>query len=392
MLKVIISVLTFAISGAASADWASGGGELIQDSENPWFIQNTKTVKYCTQYDPDHYHQTPEITEDLLEKAIAFWKEEFRHGQTIFEPKITVATQDFVKVPCTRDLKQVDIVFQFGFLDEEQQTYVKNPNRYAALAIRTDYDKVNLRGKGFVYIAADSGPMKFQGENTVENPWNVNDGALLYWTMVHELGHVFGLSHTKQKMKYFDDYQMNVMSTFFIETIMNGPSSRWYKVSSRANPVFSVRYRRNDPPAWHCGGSHNYGKKLKEFFGVDSSWKCFGIKVMAKDLAVFATNLESSQSVLIGSATIASQTSGLVDDAMHFWLPPEQTVFPKGSMVHTPSFYVYDEVATYQTVSGQIQRQMSLSLDPRKSSPLRDDLKIGGVLNGKLYIDLLNSN
>jgi methylglyoxal synthase len=81
-----------------------------------------------------------------------------------------------------------------------------------------------------------------------------------------------------------------------------------------------------------------------------------------------------------------------VDDAMHFWLPPEQKIFPQGSMVHTPSFYVYDEVATYQTVSGQIQRQMSLSLDPRKSSPLRDDLKIGGVLNGKLYIDLLNSN
>ena len=365
------------------------------DNDNIRCIQNTRTVKYCTQYDLDHYHQTPEVTEGLIEKSIAFWKEEFRHGQSPFEPKIHVATQNFVNVPCPNNLKDVDIVFQFGFLDAVQQTYVKNVNRYAALAIRTEYDKVNLRGKGFVYIAADSGPMKFQGENTVENPWNVNDGALLYWTMVHELGHVFGLSHTKQKMTYFDDYGMNVMSASFIETIMNGPSANWYKLSTHANPVFSLHYRLNESPAWICGGTNHYAEKLREFFGVDSSWKCFGIKVMAKDLAVFATNFESSQDVLIGSATIGSQTSGLVDDAMHFWLPPEQKIFNEpilGSRVHTPSFYVYDGVTTYQTVSGQIRRQMSYSLDPRKSSPLRDELKIGGILNGKLYIDLLNGN
>lgn len=211
--------------------------------------------------------------------------------------------------------------------------------------------------------------------------------------MVHELGHVFGLSHTKQRGALQIFSEINVMASVFIESIMNRRTSPLFKTDLVVNPVFNVRYRPSDPPAWHCGSSHNRGYKLKEFFGVDNSWKCFGVKIMAEDLAVFASNDPSdpAQSRVIGRANLSNNTQsfGLVDDAIHFWLPPEQKMFPPGSRVHTPSYYIHEGVALYQTVSGQIQRQMSYSIDPRKSAPLGDDLKIGGILNGKLYIDLV---
>jgi hypothetical protein len=69
------------------------------------------------------------------------------------------------------------------------------------------------------------------------------------------------------------------------------------------------------------------------------------------------------------------------------FLPPEQRVFPNARKVHTPSYYVTDVVATYKNVAGDIERQMSYTLDPRATDPLQDDLKIGGVLDGKLYVN-----
>jgi hypothetical protein len=104
----------------------------------------------------------------------------------------------------------------------------------------------------------------------------------------------------------------------------------------------------------------------------------------------------SSPEILVGTARINTtngrdQSFTLVTNAMHVFLPPEQRVFPNTRKVHTPSYYVTDVVATYKNVAGDIERQMSYTLDPRATDPLQDDLKIGGVLDGKLYVNLVEN-
>lgn len=391
MQKAFFSLLLAAVSNVAMADWASGGGELVQDAQNPWFIQNTPVVRYCTLYDGNYYHQSHDVTEQMLDRAIRFWTEEFRYGQTLFEPRVEVATQRFVHTDCLNGRQDVDIVFQFGFLDAEQLTFVKDPTRYAALAIRTDYDKVNLRGKGFVYVAADAGPYRFRGDGIVTSPWTYGDGSLLYWTLVHELGHVFGLRHTTQRGE-----AGNVMAGDFIETIMAAGTARAFALDRVVNSVFRIRSRNTDIPTMECRlGPVPYLDALKEFFGIDPSWKCFGTKIVDDGLEIYAKpgRDASEPEVLIGTARVnkpngEEQSFTLVTDALHFWLPSEQLVFPGARRVYTPSYYVADSVATYRSVSGSVVRQMSFTLDPTKHDPLQDDLKIGGSLGDKLYINL----
>jgi hypothetical protein len=65
-----------------------------------------------------------------------------------------------------------------------------------AVTIQTNYDIDRLRGKGFIYVAPESGPMALAGANVAHRPWSRLNSSLLLLTLHHELGHVFGLQHT----------------------------------------------------------------------------------------------------------------------------------------------------------------------------------------------------
>ncbi|MBN8538335.1 MAG: hypothetical protein J0M15_14875 [Deltaproteobacteria bacterium] len=195
-IKLLFSLTLFHSMSFAAGGWVSGGGELLKDSHNPWFINNTSDVFYCVIIDEANFGASSETIERNLELAINYWKSEFNFAITPeFKHfgKLKIASQTFIKVPCHE--KKVNIRFQFGYLEKDQKNYLRSPKKYAAVTVRTDYDPINLKAKGFVYLSPSQGALAYNSEGVARNAWSLNDGNLLYVTLIHELGHVFGLPH-----------------------------------------------------------------------------------------------------------------------------------------------------------------------------------------------------
>lgn len=204
-IKTIVSVVVALPTIALAGEWSSGGGAILRDANNPWFLENTKQVSYCIKSDSKAFADIPTPLNELVDKAIAYWKEQMAdlnattNGYPISkDPKveyviIRVATQKFTyNAKCSGN---EDIVFQFGVLDSKQKKFIGKSSGIIGAAVRTDYDEVNLKGKGFIYITADKGANQYKGDHLRPNAWHEGKAGLLYRAIVHELGHVFGLSH-----------------------------------------------------------------------------------------------------------------------------------------------------------------------------------------------------
>lgn len=185
---------------ASTAAWAgnwgsSGNGEFMRDQHNPWFVKNVSEVSYCIEVDPAGFSASPEKIFALTEKALSYWKEEFSANGNV----LGIGTQEFkFAVKCKGD---EDLKFQFGHgtLTPEQlkefSDHDEDPQNYVGIAMRTEYDKVNLKGKGFIFISSDRGSHPYNAGNGIsKNLWS-HDG-LLFRALQHELGHVFGVAHT----------------------------------------------------------------------------------------------------------------------------------------------------------------------------------------------------
>ncbi len=70
--------------------------------------------------------------------------------------------------------------------------------RFVAFSQRLEdsYDRARLKGKGFIYIAPDHGENAFQVSAAVPEAWTKGGTYRLRNVLIHELGHVFGLSHS----------------------------------------------------------------------------------------------------------------------------------------------------------------------------------------------------
>ncbi len=179
-------------------DWNSGGGYAPNNQFNPWFVKNTKVVHYCIEIDQENFGLDLATARGHLKSAFDFWKQEFAISrQTLHHPRENekedarayLGTQEFREVACS---DKADIRIQLGLLTESQKNRINQSENYLALTVRTAYDPVELKGKGFIYFSPVKGPLAPNSKDLGARRWKVGKGANFLLMAIHEVGHVFG--------------------------------------------------------------------------------------------------------------------------------------------------------------------------------------------------------
>lgn len=296
---------------------SSGGGELTEDRMNPWFVENTKDVYYCIDAD-SAFVQDPDGLSTLIERAFNFWKRQFELNQDTVS-SIRMGQQNLHR-QATCDNK-TDIAFQFGKTTEAQRKFLPKPRDFIGVAVRTEYNSKTLRGRGFIYISPDKGPLRFTGEGLLLDPWSRDGGVRLYYLLIHELGHVFGLPHM--------GLGESVLGTGFAEYLVhaNNIHHRSKDLSfDRPMDAIAFDYERE---RIQCGYSRWDERSGLAFLGVTED--C--IKIKANRRAEFELYQASSQSgpwELVGSMARHTfySSSPAQGSFVTLYVTSENTVYP----------------------------------------------------------------
>lgn len=321
MIHTFFLSLVFAISANATGGWVSGGGELFKDAQNPWFLNNVSDVYYCIKTDKKNFGASEEAIEKNINLAISYWKSEFNNA--IFpELKhfgyIKIASQNFIKTGCEDN--RLDLSFQFGYLTKKQRDFLREPKKYAAVSVRTDYDLRKLKAKGFIYISPSNGELSYYNDSVIRNAWSKNEGNLLYLALVHELGHVFGLGHSGA--------MGSLMSEGFLDTMLRSnsiPDAR----------ELSLNFFTYPSERFVCPKDVLL-KLWQNFFDLTSDEKCLKFqleyktnskKFGATDLSIYSYDKDGKRlrTVKENINLILFKFNPVVANVI--WLTPEQMVF-----------------------------------------------------------------
>lgn len=203
--SVILGFLFIADVALANGGWVSSGGEVFKNGKNPWFVNNTKVVNYCVRFSPSEFSVDESTVVRLVRESLAYWKDQL-DGQAsinldapILSPtqnQASVAQQEFKFNTVCTGTEDLTLKFGYDMLDAAEKTYMGTPEKYLGLTIRKNYDDAQLRGNGIIYISGDLGahPYKKTSPDVIDAAWKYP--KLLNYVLIHELGHVFGLSHS----------------------------------------------------------------------------------------------------------------------------------------------------------------------------------------------------
>ena len=405
-LSLISSLLCFNIS--AMAGWSSGGGELLRDQINPWFLANTKTVKYCIQIDEKNFGITLDSARSKVQKSILFWKDQLKDLAYSNPPDskndFRLGTQNFIEENCSSD---TDLVFQLGTLTDEQKQRLVQIDDLIGVTIRTDYDKVNLKGKGFIYIAPEQGPLKPVSSDIIQNMWSTEDGVFLFPVLIHELGHVFGLRHDDNVEFMSEDFVEDLLAKSSISLQMmiykNFIEGDWKNYSLFVfNPfkqikeifIYSCSYIPIEAQKNRTLATKNINREedrtaiSNRFFGIDSNGICSRQRIADGKFIVEAIYKNNKEWQLVGEMDLKSTAYGFNDKTpVSLWLTKEQTVFqglsqdndkvPMASMI-TELLYKGD----YVTKDQKIKRKMILTAKP---SGIKN---VTGTMDGDVHTGL----
>lgn len=203
-MKTILGILVSLLSSTtfAGSGWIASGGDLVKDAHNPWWINSQKLIHYCIRFDETSVSTTRAKAEIAVQKVFNNWLEEWRHHFTekiILGDPLSLGNQYLIyQSQCEEQTTDLEFIFGWNQLTDKQKQYLEKQDNYKGrlgVAVRTHYDPVTLRGKGFIYIASDKGPHKFQATDELEvQPWRHN--FYLSIILAHEIGHTFGVRHS----------------------------------------------------------------------------------------------------------------------------------------------------------------------------------------------------
>ena len=385
---------------AQAGGWSgSGGGAILEDHSNPWFLTNhspNKTISYCVHVSEEFPH-TSEILDEQIRGAVSFWRESFVTAHTpivLYEKdkpvRVSIQTDQFVRRNCSLanvgvDGKQeVDIVFQFGILNEFQKQEFKKLNtdlsKFVALSIRSEYDAVTMRGKGFIYISPDNGELAMKGQNLIPKVWTYGcdskPGELcgisrLGDALRHELGHVFGLQHSNQSN--------DLMSMDFLERVV---TEKWY-VNSNQNIFFP---RSINISGWMRNATAENEAKFAKFFDLDQKSKDVRLRFSLDQIIVYEKKDADLPWTKVGSAKFEKDFSKKFTDAVRVWLPPLQKVFtlsPNFSKsILGPQIVSLQNTAEYRSVKSNLTRPFMVQTQI-------SSIQLMGTMDGELIADLM---
>lgn len=313
----------------------SGGAGLYGSDHNPWFLENTPGITYCLDSDPAVFHQSLSVVDQMIKEAFDDWRTVFESSERA-EPvevpgfgTLRIATQKLNRVDCKDP--EVDLRFQLGILSEEQKKQIGDDHQWIGAAYRTDYDEKSLRGKGFIYIAADAGPERPTSGELINNVWQFCDGCLLRRTLVHELGHVFGLGHVGNAGDIMSEGHLQKV-TSVKWAIPNLSQSKGVSNFNTQSRLGSYLRTQNTFAVQDCEVLKQANGKWREIFGLKSDTRCLFAMSSAKMQGVsFGSGLElgdSSPMKFTRFLEMKCEKSGK-NELGWLYLPPTQEVFFK---------------------------------------------------------------
>jgi hypothetical protein len=223
-----------------NASWgnSSGGGEYIISKNNPWFFDKEKAnenkeVRWCLNHNPKYFSLSAKQARNEVEKGIFDIVSQFEKSglRSTFGTFLTKFVYD-------DNCRNADLEFILGNLDDPRIKLMKESfgeesfKKIVGTAIRTNYSQKTLKGKGFIYLGADLGKLKYEADflfdvdevggfwsyhknidpdfscNAPCNPhFNLkkNSVGALRAVVAHEVGHVMGLRHESKEDWIFEE-------------------------------------------------------------------------------------------------------------------------------------------------------------------------------------------
>lgn len=186
VVSLFAAVNAFAAGPSVDGFEVGTGSDNVEiDYQSAWFLVPNQ-VRYCLSIDPKFSKYEKDIPE-LVANALVDWR-------TVIEANVNTDHSSLQALNLSTQFQQVtqcddstDLTFYFGGDHKRvmtQRVKFRNPT---AFAYRESYDLHTLRGKGFIWIAAN-------GDVGTSFPnWDLE--MSLYGVILHELGHVFGCDH-----------------------------------------------------------------------------------------------------------------------------------------------------------------------------------------------------
>jgi hypothetical protein len=362
-------------SSLAHAGWTSGGGELIRDAYNPWFLQNTKKVDYCVEVDEVNFGLPKARIQTIVKAALNSWKVDFA-GTIQRLDGAQISTQTFTEVPCSTN---VDVRFQFGLLSGEQISNLGDISQIIGIAVRTDYDRVNLRGRGFVYVASPRGPLKYEGKGLTDRPWEFSNGGLLYAILLHETSHLFGMRH---RISGVDPNDIILLGERFAEQALAEGAAQGMAISfADLKPYLeNSRARSFTSSACFVGGPRKT-EPVFLFYGLPMAKSCFSTELISGKLHVWSSGEGEKEKTLIGTADMKTYGPTFSQQIVSIILTDEQKVFPPGRNVYGPAADTGAMLkGIYRTLDGKIVREIGINFQGYR--------RVIGAMDGTLLLDV----